>query len=49
MFVYSMRASTLKLIGVIGVSVIALVVLLTMIPTYEPTGGISYVFRCRNL
>ncbi len=39
MFVYSMRASTLKLIGVIGVSVIALVVLLTMIPTYEPTAA----------
>ncbi len=39
MFVYSMKASTLKLIGVIGLSAIALVVLLTMIPTYEPTAA----------
>ena len=39
MFVYSLKASTLKLFGVIGVSVIALVILLTLIPTYEPTAA----------
>lgn len=39
MFVFSVKASTLKLIGVIGASVIALVVLLTMIPVYEPTAA----------
>ena len=39
MFVYSLKASTLKLFGVITVSVIALVVLITMIPTYEPTAA----------
>ena len=39
MFVYSFKASTLKLIGVISISVIALVVLITMIPTYEPTAA----------
>jgi len=39
MFVYSFKASSLKLFGVIGVSVIALVILLTMIPTYEPTAA----------
>ncbi len=39
MFVYSLKASTLKLVGVIGLSVVALVVLLTMIPTYEPTAA----------
>jgi len=39
MFVYSMKASSLKLLGVICLSVTALVVLLTMIPTYEPTAA----------
>lgn len=39
MFIYSLKASTLKLFGVISVSVIALVVLLTMIPTYDPTAA----------
>ncbi len=39
MFVYSLKASTLKLIGIVSVSVIALVVLLTMIPTFEPTAA----------
>ncbi len=39
MFVYSLKASSLKLFGVIGISVMALVVLLTMIPTYEPTAA----------
>jgi hypothetical protein len=39
MFVYSLKASTLKLVGVISVSVIALVILLTMIPTFEPTAA----------
>ena len=36
MFIVSVKASTLKLIGVISLSVIALVVLLNMIPVYEP-------------
>lgn len=39
MFIYSMKASTLKLIGVVCVSVVALVVLLSVIPTYEPTAA----------
>ncbi len=39
MFVYSLKASSLKLFGVICVSVVALVALLTMIPTYEPTAA----------
>ena len=39
MFVFSFKASTLKLVGAIGVSVAALVVLLTMIPTYAPTAA----------
>ncbi len=39
MFVFSMKASTLKLIGVICISVAALVVLLTMIPAFEPTAA----------
>ena len=33
MFVYSMKASTLKLVAVIAVSIAALAVLLNMIPT----------------
>lgn len=39
MFVYSLKASTLKVIGVISAFVVALVLLLTMIPTYEPTAA----------
>lgn len=39
MFIISLKASTLKLVGVIGASVVALVVLLSMIPTYEPTAS----------
>ena len=39
MFVYSLKASTLKLLGVISASVIALVILITMIPAYEPTAA----------
>ncbi len=36
MFVYSMKASTVKFFGVITLSVIAMVALLIFIPTYEP-------------
>lgn len=39
MFIISLKASTLKLLGVITASVVALVVLLSMIPTYEPTAA----------
>lgn len=39
MFVYSMKASTLKLVAVIAVSIAALAVLLNMIPTYQPTSA----------
>lgn len=37
MFVYSIKAQTLKLIAVISLSVLALLVLVAFIPTYEPT------------
>lgn len=36
MFVYSMRASTLKFFGVTGAALIALVTLLVLLPTAEP-------------
>ncbi len=36
MFVYSVKASSLKFFGVITFSVIALISLLALIPTYEP-------------
>lgn len=36
MFVYSMRASTLKFFGVILLSVITLIILIAFIPTIEP-------------
>ncbi len=39
MFIYSVKASTLKLICVICLSVGALVVLLTSIPTYKPNAS----------
>lgn len=39
MFVYSIKASTIKITTVICASVIALVVLLTMIPVTEPTAA----------
>ncbi|MHB1152987.1 MAG: DUF4830 domain-containing protein [Eubacteriales bacterium] len=37
MFVYSMRASTLKFFGVIILSVITLIILIAFIPTIEPS------------
>lgn len=37
MFVYSLRASTLKFVGIICLSVIVLIALIAFIPTYEPT------------
>lgn len=39
MFIVSLKASTLKTWGVIVASVVALVVLLSMIPTYDPTAA----------
>jgi hypothetical protein len=43
MFVYSLRASTIKFAGIIAVSVIALIALIIFIPTYEPTPASSIV------
>ena len=37
MFVYSIKAQTLKLFAVVTLSVVALLVLVAFIPTYEPT------------
>ena len=39
MFVFSVKASTIKLVGLVSASVIGLVILLTLIPTYEPTAA----------
>lgn len=39
MFIFSVKASTLKLIAVVTCSVIALVFLLNMIPAYEPNAA----------
>lgn len=39
MFVFSIKASTLKIAAVVCASVVALVVLLTMIPVNEPTAA----------
>ncbi len=39
MFIYSFKASSLKLFLVISISVAALVVLLTSIPTYKPSAS----------
>ncbi len=36
MFIYSLRANTLKFFGVVGVAVIALITLIAFIPGYEP-------------
>lgn len=35
MFVYSMRANTLKFIGIISVALVTLITLITLIPSYE--------------
>lgn len=39
MFVYSLRASSIKFVGVIVLSIAALVTLIAVIPTYEPTSA----------
>lgn len=39
MFVYSLKASTLKFFGVIAISLIALITLVAAIPTYTPTAA----------
>ena len=39
MFVYSMKASTLKTVCAVCLSVAALIVLLSVLPTYEPTAA----------
>ena len=39
MFVFSIKASTLKIAAIVSASVIALVILLTMIPVTEPTAA----------
>ncbi len=36
MFIYSLRANTLKFFGVVGVALVALVTLIAFIPSYEP-------------
>lgn len=41
MFVYSLRASTVKFFGVLALSVIALLVLIAFIPTYETAPAVS--------
>ena len=49
MFIYSLRANTLKFFGVVGVAVIALITLIAFIPSYEPvvtssqSGEVMYV------
>jgi len=47
MFVYSLRASTIKFVGIIAVSLIALITLIIFIPTYEPAPA-SNVFFADN-
>ena len=37
MFIYSLRASTLKFIGIVGVALVALITLIVFIPTDRPT------------
>ncbi len=37
LFVYSVRAQTLKFFSVVGISLAALLILIAFIPTYEPT------------
>lgn len=39
MFVYSMRASTIKFLGVIALSVTVLIALIAFIPTYQPVAS----------
>lgn len=41
MFVYSMRASTLKFFGVVGVALTVLIVLITFVPTYGASASAS--------
>ena len=39
MFVYSMRATTIKLVGVICVALTVLITLIAFVPTYDVAGG----------
>lgn len=39
MFVYSMRASTLKFFGVVAVALVSLITLIAFVPTYQGTSG----------
>ena len=39
MFVYSLRASTLKFVGVLALSLATLITLITLIPTFEPAAS----------
>ncbi len=50
MFIYSLRANTLKFFGVVGVAVIALITLIAFIPSYEPviTSGEASVLNSRT-
>ncbi len=41
MFVYSLKASTLKFFGIICVAMVALITLIVFIPTYEPGDDIQ--------
>jgi hypothetical protein len=49
MFVYSLRASTLKFIGIIAVSVIALIALIIFIPTYNPVPTSAIVINNQTI
>ncbi|MBE6606280.1 MAG: DUF4830 domain-containing protein [Ruminococcaceae bacterium] len=50
MFIYSLRANTLKFFGVVGVAVIALITLIAFIPSYEPviTSGDAAVLNTKT-
>jgi len=41
MFVYSVRASSIRFFGIVTVSVLALITLVALIPTYEPVAAAS--------
>ncbi len=48
MFVYSMRANTLKFFSVVAVALIALVTLIAFIPSYEPVAANAKEDSIRN-
>ncbi len=41
MFIYSMRASTLKFFGVVCVALVALITLIALVPTYEADAAVG--------